>query len=84
MIFFATSALHMTDIIEEEARSVGATDIQAVSGGVEFSADLATAYRFCLYSRTSTRLMLGLWEDDDIQSADELYEIGRASCRERV
>ncbi len=78
MIFFATSALHMTDIIEEEARSVGATDIQAVSGGVEFSADLATAYRFCLYSRTSTRLMLGLWEDDDIQSADELYEASLA------
>lgn len=68
----------MTDIIEEEARLVGATDIRAVSGGVEFSADLATAYRFCLYSRTSTRLMLGLWEDDDIQSADELYEASLA------
>ena len=74
MIFFATSALHMTDIIEEEARQAGASAIKAVSGGVEFEADLAAAYRFCLSSRTSTRLLLGLWQDDDIQSADELYE----------
>ncbi|MDX9914277.1 MAG: bifunctional 23S rRNA (guanine(2069)-N(7))-methyltransferase RlmK/23S rRNA (guanine(2445)-N(2))-methyltransferase RlmL [Sphaerochaeta sp.] len=78
MIFFATSALHMTDIIEEEARQAGASDIHAVSGGVEFNADLRAAYRFCLYSRTSTRLLLGLWQDDDIQSADELYEASMA------
>ncbi|MFA5447957.1 MAG: THUMP domain-containing protein, partial [Sphaerochaeta sp.] len=74
MIFFATSALHMTDIIEEEARQAGAEDIHPISGGVEFSADLASAYRFCLYSRVSTRLLLGLWQEEDIQSADELYE----------
>jgi 23S rRNA (guanine2445-N2)-methyltransferase / 23S rRNA (guanine2069-N7)-methyltransferase len=78
MIFFATAALHMTDIIEEEARNAGATEIRAVSGGVEFHADLESAYRFCLTSRVATRLMLGLWEDDDIQSADELYEASLA------
>jgi 23S rRNA (guanine2445-N2)-methyltransferase / 23S rRNA (guanine2069-N7)-methyltransferase len=74
MIFFATSALYLNDIIEEEARLAGATEIKVVSGGVEFSADLAAAYRFCLWSRTATRLLLGLFVDDDIRSADELYE----------
>ncbi len=76
MIFFATSALYMNDIIEEEAKAAGATDIRTISGGVEFSADLAAAYRFCLWSRTATRVLLGLFEDED--------KIGRASCRERV
>lgn len=74
MIFFATSALYMNDIIEQEALNAGGSDIRSVSGGVEFSGDLATAYRFCLWSRTSTRLLLGLFQDDDILSADELYE----------
>ncbi|MDD3057383.1 MAG: bifunctional 23S rRNA (guanine(2069)-N(7))-methyltransferase RlmK/23S rRNA (guanine(2445)-N(2))-methyltransferase RlmL [Sphaerochaeta sp.] len=74
MIFFATSALYMNDIIEEEARQAGATDIRSVSGGVEFSADLASAYRFCLWSRTATRVMMGLFQDEDILTADELYE----------
>jgi 23S rRNA (guanine2445-N2)-methyltransferase / 23S rRNA (guanine2069-N7)-methyltransferase len=74
MIFFATSALYMNDIIEEEARLAGATDIRSVSGGVEFSADLASAYRFCLWSRTATRVLMGLFQDEDILSADELYE----------
>ena len=74
MIFFATSALYMNDIIEEEAKAAGATDIRTISGGVEFSADLAAAYRFCLWSRTATRVLLGLFEDEDILDADELYE----------
>lgn len=74
MIFFATSALYLNDIIEAEATKAGATDVRTVSGGVEFQADLAAAYRFCLWSRTSTRLMLGLFQDDDIRTADELYE----------
>ncbi|NBK22692.1 MAG: bifunctional 23S rRNA (guanine(2069)-N(7))-methyltransferase RlmK/23S rRNA (guanine(2445)-N(2))-methyltransferase RlmL, partial [Spirochaetia bacterium] len=74
MIFFATSALYLNDIIEAEALKAGGTDIRTVSGGVEFQTDLAGAYRFCLWSRTSTRLMLGLFQDDDIRTADELYE----------
>jgi 23S rRNA (guanine2445-N2)-methyltransferase / 23S rRNA (guanine2069-N7)-methyltransferase len=74
MIFFATSALYMNDIVEQEALNAGGTDIRTVSGGVEFATDLAGAYRFCLWSRTSTRLLLGLFEDEDIRSADELYE----------
>jgi 23S rRNA (guanine2445-N2)-methyltransferase / 23S rRNA (guanine2069-N7)-methyltransferase len=74
MIFFATSALYMNDIIEEEARKAGATDIRTVSGGVEFSADLAAAYRFCITSRTATRVLLGLFQDEDVQNIDDLYE----------
>ncbi len=74
MTFFATSALYMNDIIEEEARQAGASEIRTVSGGVEFNADLASAYRFCLWSRTATRVLMGLFVDDDIRDADELYD----------
>lgn len=74
MIFFATSALYMNDIIEQEAIAAGATDIRNISGGVEFNADLKSAYRFCLWSRVTTRLLLGLFEDEDIRDANELYD----------
>jgi len=43
MIFFATSALYLTDIIEAEAIKACGTDVRTVSGGVEFQADLAAA-----------------------------------------
>ncbi|HZJ88901.1 MAG TPA: THUMP domain-containing protein, partial [Sphaerochaeta sp.] len=74
MIFFATSALHVQDIVETEVRAAGGTEVRPTTGGVEFSGSLETGYTFCLTSRVSTRLLLGLWEHDDIQSADELYD----------
>lgn len=74
MIFFATSALHVQDIVETEVRAAGGTEVRPTTGGVEFSGSLETGYTFCLSSRVSTRLLLGLWEHDDIQSADELYD----------
>ncbi|MFA7127034.1 MAG: bifunctional 23S rRNA (guanine(2069)-N(7))-methyltransferase RlmK/23S rRNA (guanine(2445)-N(2))-methyltransferase RlmL, partial [Bacilli bacterium] len=35
---------------------------------------LAAAYRFCLYSRVASRLMLGLAQDEGIYDADAFYE----------
>ncbi len=73
MIFFVTSAQNQSDIIKEEAAQAGCTDIKPFVGGVEFQADLKAAYTFCLTSRVSTRVLLGLYEEDGVESADDLY-----------
>ncbi len=74
MFFYATASAHQGDIVEWEAQQAGATQTRTIGGGVEFEGDLAAGYRFCLWSRVSTRLMVALYQDEDIQSTDELYE----------
>ncbi len=74
MIFYATASANQNDLVEMEARQAGSPDVHVTGGGVEFEADLATAYRFCLWSRIATRLMLALFEDESVTSTDELYE----------
>ncbi len=74
MIYFATSAANQGDLIAQEARNAGSDDVRITSSGVEFSGDLSVGYRFCFQSRISSRLLLGLYIDDDIQSDEELYE----------
>lgn len=74
MIFFATSAANQTDLVAEEARRAGSDDVRITSSGVEFSGDLEVGYRFCFESRISSRLLLGLFIDDDVQTDDELSE----------
>ena len=73
MIFFASASANQNDLVEKEARDAGAQDIRTSSGGVEFSADLRTAYRFCMWTRSATRLLV-LVHRHSIESTDELYE----------
>lgn len=74
MIYFAAAAANQNDLVAQEAQQAGATEVHPMNTGVEFEGDLATAYRFCLHSRVSTRLMIGLAQDDGIFTADDLYE----------
>lgn len=74
MVFFATCATNQQDILEKEIRALGVEEAIINAGGVEFEATLEQAYNFCLYTRVSSKLMLALYEDDDIQNADELYD----------
>ena len=74
MIFYATSGLNQSDILAEEARMTGAQEITPSASGVHFTGDMRTAYRFLLTTHTATRLLLGIYEDDDIRSADEFYD----------
>lgn len=74
MIFFASASANQNDLVEREARDAGAGDIQVSSGGVEFSADLETAYRFCMWTRCATRLLVLVHRYDKLFSTDELYE----------
>lgn len=73
MIFFVTSAQNQNDIISEEASKAGCTSIKPFPGGVEFTADLKAAYTFCITTRVATRVLLGLYEEDGIESSDDLY-----------
>ncbi|MDY4610830.1 MAG: bifunctional 23S rRNA (guanine(2069)-N(7))-methyltransferase RlmK/23S rRNA (guanine(2445)-N(2))-methyltransferase RlmL [Sphaerochaetaceae bacterium] len=74
MIFYATASANQNDLVEMEARQAGSTDVYVTNGGVEFEADLAVAYRFCLWTRTATRVLLALFQDECVTSADELYD----------
>jgi 23S rRNA (guanine2445-N2)-methyltransferase / 23S rRNA (guanine2069-N7)-methyltransferase len=73
MVFFVTSAQYVNDIISEEIAKAGGTDINPISGGVEFSGDLKAAYTFCLQSHAATRVLLGLYEEDGVECSDDLY-----------
>ncbi|MCF7933297.1 MAG: bifunctional 23S rRNA (guanine(2069)-N(7))-methyltransferase RlmK/23S rRNA (guanine(2445)-N(2))-methyltransferase RlmL [Spirochaetia bacterium] len=60
MKFFAQTAANINDITASEARDMGADKVKLVPGGVQFTGDLALGYRFCLWSRTASRLLLEL------------------------
>ena len=74
MIFFATSAANQGDLIALEAKEAGAERVRVTSSGVDFEGSLETGYRFCFNSRISSRLLMGLFVDDDIISDKELEE----------
>ena len=74
MIFYASSAANLNDLVATEAKLAGADEIQLISSGVEFQGDLETAYRFCLHSRVANRLLLGIAEDEFIEDGDQFYE----------
>jgi 23S rRNA (guanine2445-N2)-methyltransferase / 23S rRNA (guanine2069-N7)-methyltransferase len=74
MVFFATCAANQQDILEHEIKALGIEETNTTNGGVEFECDLETAYRFTLYTRVASRLMLALYHDDDVINADELYQ----------
>lgn len=74
MIYFAQAAANQADLVAKEATLAGADEVRVTPSGVQFSGSLETGYRFCLTSRISSRLLQALCFDDDIHSADELYE----------
>ncbi|MEY6432110.1 bifunctional 23S rRNA (guanine(2069)-N(7))-methyltransferase RlmK/23S rRNA (guanine(2445)-N(2))-methyltransferase RlmL [Thioalkalicoccus limnaeus] len=57
---FATAPKHLEDLLADELRGLGVADPEATRGGVAFTADLALAYRVCLWSRIANRVLLRL------------------------
>ena len=74
MIYFAQSAANQADLVAKEALKAGATEVRPTSSGVQFAGSLEAGYRFCLTSRVSSRLLMALCFDEDVNSSDELYE----------
>jgi 23S rRNA (guanine2445-N2)-methyltransferase / 23S rRNA (guanine2069-N7)-methyltransferase len=73
MIYFAMTSANQTDLVETEARKAGADDVKSTKGGVYFKGDLKTGYRFCIWTRCATRLLV-LFHQAEITSIDEFYE----------
>ncbi|MEE4637973.1 MAG: bifunctional 23S rRNA (guanine(2069)-N(7))-methyltransferase RlmK/23S rRNA (guanine(2445)-N(2))-methyltransferase RlmL [Wenzhouxiangella sp.] len=74
---FATAPRGLEELLAEELRGLGLAGVRVRRGGVEFRADLAGAYRACLWSRLANRVLLPVIQFD---AADEraLYEgVGR-------
>jgi len=55
--FFATCPRGLEDKLADELTALGATQIQAVPGGVGFAGARATCYRANLWSRLATRIL---------------------------
>ena len=64
--YFASCPRHVEDLAAAEAERAGGKNVSPTRGGVSFEGDLAAAYRFCLWSRVTSRLLLeiGTWEGD--------------------
>lgn len=84
MKFFAQTAANHNDIAASEARSIGAETIRIVPGGIQFQGDLETGYRFCLWTRVSSRVLLELEPANRerapiaVKDKDSLYDAASA------
>ena len=62
--FFAPVAQGLEELLAAELRGMGLDNAQAERGGCRFDADLAGAYRACLWSRLAARVLMPLAEFD--------------------
>ena len=60
LALFATCGRGIEPLLAAELSALGAAACKERNGGVSFSADLATAYRACLWSRLASRVLLPL------------------------
>lgn len=74
MIFFATSAANQGDLIAQEAEKCGVDRVKVTPSGVEMEGSLEFGYRFVFNTRISSRLLWGLYVDDDVRDDKELEE----------
>lgn len=60
LTLFCTTPKGMEPLLEEEITTLGGRDIHTATAGVSCAANLETAYRICLWSRTANRVLLAL------------------------
>jgi 23S rRNA (guanine2445-N2)-methyltransferase / 23S rRNA (guanine2069-N7)-methyltransferase len=75
--FVASSPRGFGDLLAAELRALGASEVRERALGVEFSGNLAVAYRACLESRVASRVFLVVAEFDAATDA-AFYEAARA------
>ncbi|MBU0744279.1 MAG: bifunctional 23S rRNA (guanine(2069)-N(7))-methyltransferase RlmK/23S rRNA (guanine(2445)-N(2))-methyltransferase RlmL [Gammaproteobacteria bacterium] len=71
--FFATCPKNLEGLLEDELISLGASETKQTVAGVNFTGDLALAYRACLWSRLANRILLPL-STFNAEDADALYD----------
>ena len=69
---FATAPKGMVNILLSELQQLAGLELREQPAGVEFSGDLQTAYRVCLWSRTASRVLLPL-VSFHAETPEELY-----------
>lgn len=72
--FFAQVQSNLGDIVSQEASRCGASDIRVQPGGVSFNGALETGYRFSLWSRTASRLLMLLDSSEAVHNKDDLLK----------
>ena len=73
LAFFATSAKGLEEVLADELRALGASNVLPGTGGVHFHGRPADGYRACLWLRTANRVLQPL-ASFPCQSAEQLYE----------
>ncbi len=68
----ATCAVGVESLVKEEIESFGGSEISCGRGVVSWKGTLESAYRACLWSRFSSRILLQL-HDFSVTTEDELY-----------
>jgi 23S rRNA (guanine2445-N2)-methyltransferase / 23S rRNA (guanine2069-N7)-methyltransferase len=71
--YFAATPRYMEDLAAGEAEILGGSQIKLTHGGVSFEGDLALAYRFCLWTRISSRMLLQVAEFE-AESENDYYK----------
>ncbi|WP_445157124.1 bifunctional 23S rRNA (guanine(2069)-N(7))-methyltransferase RlmK/23S rRNA (guanine(2445)-N(2))-methyltransferase RlmL [Halomonas sp. E14] len=71
--YLATCPRGLEELLADELRALGAEPHRTTVAGVHFQADLATAYRACLWSRLANRVVLCLLREEGIERPDALH-----------
>ncbi|MGL6216116.1 bifunctional 23S rRNA (guanine(2069)-N(7))-methyltransferase RlmK/23S rRNA (guanine(2445)-N(2))-methyltransferase RlmL [Billgrantia desiderata] len=69
----ATCPKGLEELLADELRALGAEVDRSTVAGVHFHADMATAYRACLWSRLANRIVLCLLREDGIERPEALH-----------
>ncbi|SER72751.1 23S rRNA (guanine2445-N2)-methyltransferase / 23S rRNA (guanine2069-N7)-methyltransferase [Vreelandella subterranea] len=71
----ATCPKGIESLLADELTALGASPGKTTVAGVYFAADLATAYRVCLWSRLANRIILILAREPMVETADQLRTV---------
>jgi len=83
--FFATCPRGLEELLADELRALGGKPQKSTVAGVHFRADLAVAYRACLWSRLANRIVLCLARETDIEQPAALREaVARVAWTEHL
>ncbi|TFH86371.1 bifunctional 23S rRNA (guanine(2069)-N(7))-methyltransferase RlmK/23S rRNA (guanine(2445)-N(2))-methyltransferase RlmL [Billgrantia azerbaijanica] len=72
--FFATCPRGLEALLADELQALGGEPLKHTVAGVHFRADLAAAYRACLWSRLANRIVLCLAREAGIERPAALHE----------
>ena len=75
--YFATAAKGTEGLLRDELRALGIRPVRGDRGGVHFGGDLSDAFRVCLHSRITIRV-LEHRAATEVRNSDELYQFVRA------